>query len=99
MITGRIVETYLRRLGPLPADRHQDVVGRGSRGGRGGAAGQCCGPALRILAWRTLKVIVTPTNHWCLAAWTQTNRHVQTETWTTQEKWQEEKFPLCSVSP
>lgn len=66
--------SHLWRLRPLPADRHQNIVGSGSRGGRGGAAGHCCGPAPHILACRAVQVIITPTNHRCLTVWTKRNR-------------------------
>lgn len=55
--------SYLWRLRPLPADRHQNIVGCGPRRGRGGAAGHRCGPAPHILACWALQVIVAPANH------------------------------------
>lgn len=56
---------------PLPADRHQDIVGGGPRRGRGRAAGHLCGPAPHILSRRALQVIVAPANHGRLAGGTQ----------------------------
>lgn len=78
--------THLWGLRPLPADRHQDVVCSGSWGGRGGAAGHCCGPTPHILACRALQVIKTSPNHWSLTAWKwkQTDMH-RKETWSVRE--------------
>lgn len=92
---------YLWGLRPLPADRHQDVVGRGSRGGGGGAAGHCRGPAFSILAWRALQVIITPTDDWRLPGWTQTNEHAERETMVSQDTKgkREEKIPLFVAGP
>lgn len=85
---------HLWRLRPLPADRHQDVVGIGSRGSGGGAAGHCCGPAFHILAWRTLQVIITPTDHRCLTAWIQKNKETcRQKPWWVRESLKKRRSP------